>query len=203
MLLLGATDVINVLKIELVEGTQLELVQEAVGHVTNAVPGFCEGVLQSFRGELITIVFDDMMIGASTMLSSCLRACLHLCNSKTAGDELVFNGLQTLQEGGASAESTSIQGMIGPAVVGYEVCGPHLTHLLKAQKHVFVANSEAESITAELESTVQGSWDKCHFDVPEKACGFGVTCCQKLPEDSFFQMTEDVRDRILEVCATA
>ena len=73
------------------------------------------------------------------------------------GDELVSNGLQTLQEGGALSESTIIKGVIGTAVVEF---GPHQTHLLKAQKHVLVAKPEAESIAAELESTAKGSLDK-------------------------------------------
>ena len=87
---------------ELVEGTLLALVQEAAAHVTNAVSDCCDGVLQSTQEELVTIVFDDMMTKELTMLSSCLRACLYMCNPKTLGDELIFNGLQPLREGGAS-----------------------------------------------------------------------------------------------------
>ena len=61
---------IKVLKEGLVEETLL-VTQEASEHVTNGVPDFCDGVLQSIQDELDTIVFDHVMTTPLTMLSSC------------------------------------------------------------------------------------------------------------------------------------
>ena len=61
---------IKVLKEGLVEDTLL-VIQEASEHVTNGVPDFCDGALQSIQDELDTIVFDHVMTTPLTMPSSC------------------------------------------------------------------------------------------------------------------------------------
>ena len=61
---------IKVLKEGLVEETLL-VIREVSEHVTNGVPDFCDGALQSIQDELDTIVFDHVMTTPLTMPSSC------------------------------------------------------------------------------------------------------------------------------------
>ena len=55
------------------------MTQEASEHVTNGVPDFCDGVLQSIQDELDTIVFDHVMTTPLTMLSSCGWCVVGVC----------------------------------------------------------------------------------------------------------------------------